>query len=140
MVTDGYQELERDHRAIEAEFQNLLRDEEAPVVRELADHLTRHSQAEGAALYPMLRRYVDDGDDMADRAQQEHATIATMVAQLSDSETPDELPKLVRELQQLVAAHVEYEESELFPAMRSAGVDLDAAKLDLGSQSPPPAE
>jgi hemerythrin superfamily protein len=122
-MDDGFAWLEEDHRAIEEQFQTLLRDEEHPVLRELCEHLTRHSQMEEAALYPSLRRYVDGGDDLADRAQQEHAVIATMVAELYDSATPERITELVTQLHRAVAAHVEEEESEVFPAMRSCGVD-----------------
>jgi len=130
-MADGFAELEQDHRSIEAQFQTFLRDEEEPVVRELAEQLTRHSQLEESALYPALRRWVDGGDDLADRAQQEHAQIATMVAELYDSATPERLGDLVASLRDAVAAHVEFEESEIFPAMREAGVDADRVASDL---------
>jgi hemerythrin superfamily protein len=123
MTDDGFAWLEQDHRRIEQQFQALLRDNEDPVVRELCEHLTRHSQTEDAALYPALRRYVDGGDDLADRAQQEHAAIATIVSELYQSTTPDRLVDQVSQLQEAVAAHVAFEESELFPAMRESGVD-----------------
>jgi len=130
-MADGFAELEQDHRSIEDQFQTLLRDNEEPVVRELAEQLTRHSQLEESALYPALRRWVDGGDDLADRAQQEHAQIATMVAELYDSATPERLGDLVTSLRDAVSAHVEFEESEIFPAMRDAGVDADRVASDL---------
>jgi hemerythrin superfamily protein len=123
MTDDGFTWLEQDHRDIEEQFQQFLRDNEEPVVRALCEHLTRHSQTEDAALYPALRRYVDGGDDLADRAQQEHAAIATIVSELYQSTTPERLVDQVSQLRDAVTAHVEFEESELFPAMRSCGVD-----------------
>ena len=130
-MDDGFVWLEQDHRAIEEQFQTFLRDDEPPVLRELCEHLTRHTQMEDAALYPQLRRYVDGGDDLADRAQQEHSVIATMVAELYDSATPERITELVTRLQAIVAGHVEEEESELFPAMRSCGVDAAALAGEL---------
>ena len=130
-MDDGFSELEQDHRAIEEDFQSFVRDNEEPIVRDLAEHLTRHAQQEEAALYPALRRWVDGGDDLADRAQQEHATIATMVAELYDSATPERLTELVASLRDVVTAHVEFEESEVFPAMRDARVDADQLAADL---------
>ena len=130
-MADGFAELEQDHRSIEEQFQTFLSDNEEPVVRELAEQLTRHSQLEESALYPALRRWVDGGDDLADRAQQEHAQIATMVAELYDSATPERLRDLVTSLRDAVSAHVEFEESEIFPAMRDAGVDADRVASDL---------
>jgi hemerythrin superfamily protein len=122
-MDDGYAQLAEDHRAVEARFQELLRDEETPVVRELGEQLARHLQLEDVALYPKLRRYVDGGDDLADRAVQEHAAIATMLAELQDSATPEHVAGLLRQLGDAVSAHVEFEESEIFPAMRDCGVD-----------------
>jgi hemerythrin superfamily protein len=130
-MDDGFAWLEEDHRAIEEQFQTFLRDEEQPVLRELCEPLTRHTQMEEAALYPLLRRYVDGGDDLADRAQQEHAVIATMVAELYDSATPERITELVTELHGVVAGHMEEEESEIFPAMRSCGVDAAALAAKL---------
>ena len=127
MTDDGFAWLEQDHRDIEEQFQSFLRDNEEPVVRELCEHLTQHSQAEDSALYPTLRRVVDGGDDLADQAEQEHAAMATMVAELYQSTTPERLVDQVSQLREAVSAHVEFEESELFPAMRESGVD--AAQL-----------
>jgi hemerythrin superfamily protein len=70
---------------------------------------------------------VDGGDDLADRAQQEHAAIATIVAELYQSTPPDRLVDQVSQLREAVTAHVEFEESEVFPAMRAC--DVDAAQL-----------
>jgi Hemerythrin HHE cation binding domain len=83
----------------------------------------RNSGAEDAALYPALRRYVDDGDDLADPAQQEHAAIATIVAELYQSTTPERLVDQMSQLREAVSVHVEFEESQLLPLMRSSGVD-----------------
>jgi hemerythrin superfamily protein len=131
MTDDGFVWLEQDHREIEQQFQTLLRDTEEPVVRELCEHLTRHNQAEEAALHPALRRYVDGGDDLADRAQQEQAAIATMVAELYQSTTPERLGDQITQLLDAVTAHFEFTESELFPAMRSCGVDGAQLLVDL---------
>jgi hypothetical protein len=132
MSDDGYAWLEQDHRDIEAEFQRFLRDNEEPVVRELCEHLTRHGKAEDVAVIPALRRYVDGGDDLADRAQQEQAAIATMVAELYQSTTPERLVDQVTQLRDAVSAHFEFTESELFPAMRSCGVEGAQLLADLG--------
>ena len=130
-MADGYAELEQDHRGIEEQFQILASDTESPVVRDLAELITRHSALEEAALYPALRRWVDGGDDLADRAQQEHSTIATMVAELNQSVTPERLGELVTSLQEVVSGHVAFEESEIFPAMRESGVDAEQVARNL---------
>jgi len=135
MTDDGFAWLEQDHRDIEEQFQTFLRDNEEPVVRAVCEHLTRHSQAEDAVLYPALRRYVDGGDDLADRAQQEHSAIATLVAELFQSTTPERLVDQMTQLRASVSAHVEFEETELFPEMRSCGVDGAQLLSDLEQAS-----
>jgi len=127
-MADGFAELEQDHRSIEAQFQTFLRDDEEPVVRELAEQLTRHSQLEESALYPALRRWVDGGDDLADRAQQEHATIATMVARLSDTATPEQVGDLVTQLHSAVTAHLAFVDSQIIPEMRDVGAQPSAVE------------
>jgi len=131
-MDDGFTWLEEDHRAIERAFDTFRHDEEGTVLRELCEQLTRHTQLECAALHPQLRRYVDGGDDLADRAEQEHAAIQTVIAKLLDSATPDQIPGLVAEMRTVVAAHVEEEETEIFPAMRESRVDAAKLASELG--------
>jgi hemerythrin superfamily protein len=52
----------------------------------------------------------------------EHAAIGTLIARVYDS-PPASLLDLMTELRRDVQAHVESEETELFPAMRESGVD-----------------
>ena len=121
-MDDGFTQLEQDHREIDAQFRILVSDTEAPIVRELCEQLTRHATLEETVLHPALRRWVDGGDDLADQAQQELATIATMVAELSDSATPERLGDLVVQLHDAVSAHFAFVESDIIPEMREIGV------------------
>jgi hemerythrin superfamily protein len=130
---DGFTWLEDDHRAIEREFETFRHDEEGTVARELCEHLTRHTQLEEAHLYPKLRRYVDGGDDLADQAEQEHAAVKTMIAEIYDSATPERIPELVADMRKAVEAHVEHEEAEIFPAMRESRVDAQQLGSELGA-------
>jgi hemerythrin superfamily protein len=131
MTDDGFAWLEDDHRELDQEFQALLRDDDDPVVRELCEHLTRHSRAERAALYPALRNAGDGGDDLAERAEQEDSTIGTMVAELYQSTTNERLVDQVTQLRDAMSAHIEFIESEVLPALRSSGVDPATLARDL---------
>jgi hemerythrin superfamily protein len=126
-MDDGFAQFEHDHREIEEQFQ-LVGDGDGPVVRELCERLTRHSTVEEAVLHPALRRWVDGGDDLADRAQQEHATIATMVAELSDSATPERVGDLVIQLHSAVTAHLAFVDSQIIPEMRDVGAQPSAVE------------
>jgi hemerythrin superfamily protein len=130
-MADGFAMLEDDHRTIERHFERCGDEPDGSVLRELCEQLTQHAHREEAALYPTLRRYVDGGDDLADRAEAEHAAVATMVAELYDSATPDRVPELVRMLRSTVSEHIRAEESEIFPAMRSCGVEATQLAFDV---------
>ena len=121
-MADGFEILADDHRTVERLFETYRHDNEDSIAHEICERLTAHTRVEEAALYPALRRYVDGGDDLADEAEQEHSEVKTLIARIYDS-PPDGLLDLVTELRRDVEHHVEREESELFPAMREAGVD-----------------
>jgi hypothetical protein len=133
-MDDGYAVFEQELRSIDARFQELLRDDEVSVTQELGELLAAHSQREEAALHPLLRRYVDGGDDLADRAVTEHAAIAAMVAELSSSSAALDTPALA-DLGNAIAAHVEFVQGEVIPEMQSCGVD--GARVAQQLEGPP---
>jgi hypothetical protein len=55
--------------------------------------------------------------------ESENATLATMIAELYDSATPERIPELVEALRGAVGAHMEALASEILPSMRASGVD-----------------
>ena len=123
-MADGYELLSREHRQVEALFEEYRRQPDDALARRIAEALTLHTEAEEAALYPQLRKYVDDGDDMAAEAEYEHATVKSQIARLYEA-PPADLAPLVRHIEQNVSEHVRREEEEIFPAMRDSGVDGD---------------
>ncbi len=123
-MSDGFEFLTREHRQVEAMFEQYRQHPDDALAHRIAEALTLHTEAEEAALYPQLRKYVDDGDDLAAEAQYEHATVKSQIARLYEAPPPDLAP-LVRAIAQNVADHVRREEQEIFPAMRESGVDAD---------------
>ena len=123
-MPDGYEFLTREHRNIESMFEEYRQRPDDALARRIAEALTLHTEAEEAALYPQLRKYVDGGDDLAAEAQYEHATVKSQIARLYQAPPPDLAP-LVRAIAQNVADHVRREEREIFPAIRESGVDAD---------------
>ena len=73
---------------------------------------------------------VDDGDDLADRAEAEHAAVRMLIARFYDAPPPD-LTALVGEILELVRAHVEFEEREILPELRDAPIDAGALERRL---------
>jgi hemerythrin superfamily protein len=123
-MSDGYEFLTREHRQIEAMFEQYRQQPDDALARRIAEALTLHTEAEETALYPQLRKYVDGGDDLADEAEYEHATVKSQIARLYEA-PPADLAALVRGIEQNVGDHVKREEQEIFPAMRESGVDAD---------------
>jgi hemerythrin superfamily protein len=123
-MSDGFEFLTREHRQVEAMFEQYRQHPDDALAHRIAETLTLHTEAEEAALYPQLRKYVDGGDDLAAEAQYEHATVKSQIARLYEAPPPDLAP-LVRAIAQNVADHVRREEQEIFPAMRESGVDAD---------------
>jgi hemerythrin superfamily protein len=123
-MADGYEFLRREHRNVEMMFDQYRQQPDDALARRIAEALTLHSEAEEAALYPQLRKYVDGGDDMAAEAEYEHATVKSQIARLYEA-PPIDLAPLVRQIEQNVADHVRREEQEIFPAMQESGVDAD---------------
>ncbi|MET9503907.1 hemerythrin domain-containing protein [Streptomyces sp. NPDC006622] len=132
------QELTADHREVDALFEQIEALPAAdPQRRELADRLTmelvRHSVAEEEYLYPTVRRYVDDGDDLADEEIAEHGEVERMLKELEGCRPGDErFDTLITELKNSVTAHVSGEENRLFPML--AEVCSASALDDLGEK------
>jgi hemerythrin superfamily protein len=127
---NGFEILTAQHREVAALFGRYSGEPDDVTARRICELLTRHTHLEEQALYPELRRLVDNGDDFADQAEAEHALAQTIIAHIYDS-PPEDLRPVVEELERTVSAHVRDEEDRLFPAMIEVGVDADklASKL-----------
>ncbi|MFF8605679.1 hemerythrin domain-containing protein [Streptomyces sp. NPDC015346] len=120
------QELTADHREVDALFAQIdalaAGDAERRV---LADRLTmelvRHAVAEEQHLYPAVRRYVDDGDDLADKEIADHGEVERLLKDLERCDPDDAaFGTLVAQVRENVTAHVRDEEDRLFPLLADA--------------------
>lgn len=121
--TNVIHELTADHRQVDELFSRI---EALPGAdqqrRELADRLTmeliRHSVTEEQHLYPTVRRYVDGGDDLADKELADHSEVEAMLRELEGCVPGDErFNSLILRLKNAVTAHVSDEENRLFPLL-----------------------
>ena len=99
------------------------------LVAEICDALTVHAQVEEEIFYPGARRALDDADgkELLDEAAVEHQSLKDIVARLEAASSDDPLYDAgVKVLSEYVKHHVKEEENELFPKVRSSGIDLDA--------------
>ena len=125
--------LAADHKAVNqllAEFDELAGDgvhaaQRDELARQICAALTAHAVAEEDVLYPAAREALRD-DDLIDEALAEHDSVRALVEQIETLDASDErFDALLIMLARAVAAHVRQEESELFPRIEAAGLDLE---------------
>lgn len=134
---DAIKLLKADHREVKGWFADFDKTDDDAKKQELADKicqaLTVHAQIEEEIFYPAAYDALDeDGDDMLDEAEVEHASAKELIAQITASKVGDPLfDAKVTVLGEYIDHHVEEEEGELFPECRASDMDLKAlgAKL-----------
>ncbi|WP_367573387.1 hemerythrin domain-containing protein [Streptomyces griseoaurantiacus] len=132
---DVIHELTTDHREVEEMF---ARFEALPTGdgrrKELVDQVTielvRHSVAEEMHLYPAVRKYLPDGDSLADKELEDHSTAERTMKELEGCEPDDpRFDQLMTSLMSEIREHVADEENNLFPRLRQAADAEDLEKL-----------
>jgi len=115
-----------EHRHVERVFTELESGTGSPEHRRnLADHviaeLVRHSVAEEQFMYPAARKYLENGDQLADHELEEHAEAEEVMKQLEDvPATEPRFDELMRRLIEDIRHHIEDEERDLLPKLQSA--------------------
>lgn len=118
--------LERDHRNVEAIFQELeeLKGEESSRrKRDLCEKLVRelsiHSAIEEMIFYPEVKRNVADAKEIVLESLEEHNVVKWELDALQSMKVDDErLDAKIKVLRDAVLHHVEEEENDLFPMVR----------------------
>ncbi|GAA5167953.1 MULTISPECIES: hemerythrin domain-containing protein [Amycolatopsis] len=124
--TDLISVITTDHREVEQIFQELETGEGTPDHRRrLADHviteLVRHSVAEEQLMYPAARRYLDNGDELADHELEEHAEAEQVMKQLENVPADDpRFDQLLGDLMKDIRHHIKDEEEDLLPKLQQA--------------------
>lgn len=133
MATDVTTLLTEDHRLFESLADSVMKkevqgDARADAINTLIRELSVHAIAEEIVLYPEVRDLLDDGDQLADEALEEHQRIKEALAELDGLDPEDErvestLASVVSE----VLHHAEEEENVIFARLRQVA---DAEKLE----------
>lgn len=126
-----------DHRAVKKlfkQFEDAKEDaDKQSIAAETCRQLTVHAQIEEEIFYRALRGVSDKIDDMLDEAKVEHGVAKDLIAEIESGEK-EMLEARYTVLSEYVGHHVEEEESELFPAVIRAKVDLADAAQQLESR------
>ena len=140
---DAIDILTQDHRTVDAlleEYESTKDDaddeEKESRVATLCLELTLHATVEEEIFYPAARDALDrDQASLLDEAEVEHASVRELITQLSEMRPGEPLyDAKVKVLGEYVKHHVQEEEGELFPALRSAGLDLEALGGEIASR------
>ncbi len=124
--------LKADHKEVDAFFKAYEKTDDDAKKQELATKiclaLTVHAQIEEEIFYPAAYEALDeDGDDLLDEAEVEHASCKALIAEIEAMKVGEPLfDAKVKVLGEYIKHHVEEEETELFPECRDAKMDLKA--------------
>lgn len=121
--------LNHDHREVEQLFARFGAAHDHRIALQICQELTVHTQVEEEIVYPVLERL---DRRLEQEAEAEHDEAKELIARIEAMEADDpQLAPTVMRLKAAVQHHVDEEESEAWPKMRSAaGNRLD----DLGRQ------
>lgn len=127
---DAIKLLTDDHEQVRDAFQKYeeLGDKAFVSKRKLADEICEqllvHAQIEEEILYPEFAKSVREGRPLEREARVEHASARDLIRQIQSMDPEDELfDAKVTVLSEYIEHHVKEEETEMFPLMRTAGLD-----------------
>ena len=123
-MADVIELLEHDHREVEqmfAEYEQATSKEQKETLRDrIIIELVRHSEAEEQAVYPLMRKTIDNGEQIIEHEIDEHSKAERIMKELDTMSADD--PQFGVLMQQLMAAikeHVAEEENDVFPQFRT---------------------
>jgi len=119
--------LKEDHKVVEKLFKQFEKagdeeyDTKASIVRDVINALTQHAYIEETIFYPAAREAVSQTEEHVLESVEEHHVVMWMLSELSRTEPTDErFDAKMAVLMENVRHHVEEEEQEWFPEVRSA--------------------
>jgi hemerythrin superfamily protein len=132
--TDVLDVLMAEHRQVEALLKDLRAATDPTTRRDLADEiiaqLVRHSVAEEAYVYPVVRDYLPNGAEAVEHDMEEHDELEHILKELEGLEATDPaFDEVTLELQTTLAHHIAEEEAEQFPALRAAAPQAELVEL-----------
>jgi hemerythrin-like domain-containing protein len=124
--------LKQDHEKVKKalkEFEKMDHEDTATLkdlVVQVCNELKVHTTIEEEIFYPAAREAIED-DDLMNEAKVEHESAKQLIEQLEAMEASDSLyVATFTVLGEYVQHHIKEEESEMFPEVKKAKLDLDA--------------
>ena len=127
---DALEVLSVDHREVEDLFGQFEKartaDRKQKLAAEICAALKVHTQIEEDLFYPAARQTLRS-DDLLDEAAVEHGTAKSLIEQIETSSPGESMfDAKVMVLSEYIKHHVKEEETELFPRLKKADIDLVA--------------
>lgn len=112
-----------DHQDVTALIGNIWSVTDPMIRRDLTDtaisELVRHAVAEEMYVYPVMRKYLAEGEKAVEHDIEEHQELEGAMKQLEAVDVSSaEFDAALRRLETLLADHVQDEEAEQFPELR----------------------
>jgi hypothetical protein len=125
---DAVELLTRDHRAVEDLFLRYRTAadaaEKAALTRQVGLLLKVHARLEEEIFYPAARRRIED-KELVDEALVEHKAARELIDDIEGARPGDPMNEArMQVLSEQIEHHVHEEETELFPEVRAADIDL----------------
>jgi hypothetical protein len=125
---DALELLRQEHREVEALLERCKASADATEKLSLARRACllwkAHSRIEEEIFYPAARRRIED-KELVEEALTEHRSIFDLIGQVELLQPGDPLAEArIQALSERIDAHVREEESELFPEVQRAEIDL----------------
>ena len=116
--------LSSDHDEFLALVEKIKSTPEQEVRRDLADiliaELVRHAVAEEMWVYPAMKKYLEDGEAAVEHDTEEHKELEVLMKRMEGSDPAEaEFLSIVGELEEVLRDHIDDEESEQFPQLRT---------------------
>lgn len=120
-VVDLLRRQHEEARRLLSQVEQLTGDARRDEFQQLVQLLAVHETAEEEVVYPAVRKMVDDGDTLADARMAEEDEAKKALSELEEIgvEHPD-FDSQLDSFKQLVLAHAENEEQEVFPQLRES--------------------
>jgi len=130
--------LRADHKHVSDLFGQYERAQSAnkrsALAAEICNELTVHATIEEEIFYPAVKRALKDRE-LVPEATVEHATMKSLIAQLEDGSTDDDMfDAKMTVLSEYVKHHVKEEQNQMFPKARTTKLDMKALGAELAAR------
>ena len=119
--------LVQDHREVERLFSQIetgMGADRGSLIEKVVEELSVHAAVEEQVLYPAVRKEVPGGDELADHSIEEHQELKELLVSIERADPNDpETDQLLTQLMGTLREHVQDEEGDLFPKLRTAAPD-----------------